>query len=65
MYLCFLPFSFAQNIQERLINMSLLEIDGLTHSFGENVAIQKMQALHSTRGNILVLSDRTEPAKAL
>lgn len=37
MYLCFLPFSFAQNIQERLINMSLLEIDGLTHSFGENV----------------------------
>ena len=37
MYLCFLPFLFSKYIKKGFFKMSLLEIEGLTHSFGENL----------------------------
>ena len=37
MYLCFLPFLFSKYIKKGFLKMSLLEIEGLTHSFGENL----------------------------
>ena len=37
MYLCFLPFSFFRIHKKGFLKMSLLEITGLTHSFGENL----------------------------
>ena len=36
-YLCFLPFSFFRIHKKGFLKMSLLEITGLTHSFGENL----------------------------
>lgn len=43
--------------------MSLLEIEGLTHSFGENL-LYKNAGFTLNKGNTLGLSDRTEPVKA-
>ena len=42
--------------------MSLLEIDGLTHSFGENV-LYKNAGFTLNKGEHMALSDRMEPQK--
>lgn len=62
-----MPFHWHMEFELMLVlsgEFSLL-IDGRSYLLHKGDAAIKMQALHSTRGNILVLSDRTEPAKAL
>ncbi len=62
----FCLFLLYQRIYRKgLINMSLLEIDGLTHSFLERMCYTKMQASHSIKESISALSAKMELEKAL
>ena len=65
MYRSFLSF-FAYNRifgnERNVIHMSLLEIEGLTHSFGENL-LYKNAELTLNKGGILELWDKMELEK--